>query len=147
MKNVISNIFAFLWFFGVLIWMLLLMPFVVLVYPSSLSVIIKSGFAGSTTGFAFIGVFSFFFGITLLVPAFRKCLKKLPWIYPYYILLFADIFILSIGEEILNFGYQVQNDIRHAIFIALVAVEIIVGRLIMCIYFHKKKLNGGSRNE
>lgn len=140
MKNWISNIAAGLWFFGVLIWMLLMLPITLLMLPSDISSIMDSGFGTQTIGFTFLLVFGLVFGITMLVPAFRKCFRKLPWLYPYITILMADVTILSIGIEILNYGYQVQSDARHTLFLVLMIVEIVVLRIIMCIFFHKKPM-------
>ena len=76
----------------------------------------------------------------MLVPAFRKCFRKLPWLYPYITILMADVTILSIGIELLNYGYQVQSDSRHTLFLWLMIVVIVVLRVAMCIYFHKKPM-------
>lgn len=140
MKNWISNIAAVLWFFGVLIWMLLMLPLTIIMLPTDISTIIKSGFATQTIGFIFLVIFGLIFGITMLAPAFRKCFRKLPWLYPYITVLMADVTILSIGIELLNYGYQVQSDSRHTLFLWLMIVAIVVLRVAMCIYFHKKPM-------
>ena len=120
--------------------------YVVVVNPSCLklltdiSTIIKSGFATQTIGFIFLVIFGLVFGITMLVPAFRKCFRKLPWLYPYITILMADVTILSIGIELLNYGYQVQSDSRHTLFLWLMIAVIVVLRVAMCIYFHKKPM-------
>ena len=128
MKRWISNIAAILWFFGMLIWMLLMLPITLLMLPSDITTIMESGFGTQPIGFTFLLIFGFIFGITMLVPAFRKCFYKLPWLYPY------------IGIEILNYGYQVQSDSRHTLFLVLMIAQIVVCRVAMCILFHKKPM-------
>ena len=76
----------------------------------------------------------------MFVPAFRKCFDKLPWLFPYIIILTADVTILSIGIEILNFGYQTQNDSRHTLFLVIMILQMILCRIAMCIYCHKKPI-------
>lgn len=93
-----------------------------------------------TIGFIFLVIFGLVFGITMHVPAFRKCFRKLPWLYPYITILMADVTILSIGIELLNYGYQVQSDSRHTLFLWLMIAVIVVLRVAMCIYFHKKPM-------
>ena len=99
-----------------------------------------SGFGTQPIGFTFLLVFGLVFGITMLVPAFRKCFRKLPWLYPYITILTADVAILSIGIELLNYGYQVQSDSRHTLFLVLMIVQIAVCRIAMCILCHKKPI-------
>ncbi len=140
MKNFISNIPAVLWFFFVLGWMLLLLPFTIIMLPTDISTVIESGFATQTSGYMFIAVFGLIFGMTMLVPAFRKCFRKLPWLYPYITILMADVTILSIAIDLLNYGYETQNDSRHTLFLWLMNAVIIVLRVIMCIFFHKKPM-------
>lgn len=140
MKRWISNIAAILWFFGVLIWMLLMLPITILMLPSDITSILESGFGTQPIGFTFLLMFGLIFGITMLVPAFRKCFYKLPWLYPYITILTADITILAIGIEILNYGYQVQSDSRHTIFLILMIAQIVVCRIALCIFCHKKSM-------
>lgn len=138
MKRWISNVIAILWFFGVVIWMLLLLPIVLLTLPGDINSIMESGFGTQTVGFTFLFLFGLIFGVTMLVPTFRKCFKKLPWLYSYVIILFADVAIVAIATEILNYGYSVQNDTRHTLFFALMIIQIVICRIIMCIFWHKK---------
>mgnify|MGYP003305109538 CR=1 FL=1 len=119
MKKWLSNIAAFLWFIGVLVWILLLMPIIILMLPSDISTIIKSGFGTQTIGFIFLMMIGLVVGITMLVPAFRNCFRKLPWLYPYVTILTADIAIIAIAEELLNYGYSVQSETRHTIFLII----------------------------
>ena len=140
MKRWISNIAAVLWFFGVLIWMLLMIPITLIMLPSDITSIMDSGFGTQPIGFTFLLVFGLVFGITMLVPAFRKCFRKLPWLYPYITILTADVAILSIGIELLDYGYQVQSDSRHTLFLVLMIVQIAVCRVAMCILCHKKPM-------
>ncbi len=140
MKRWISNIAAVLWFFGAVIWMLLMLFIALIMLPNDIASIINSGFGIESIGFTLLLIFSFIFGITMLVPAFRKCFRKLPWLYPYITILTANITILAIGIQILNYGYQVQSDTRHMLFFVLMIIQIIVCRLAMCIFCHKKPM-------
>lgn len=138
MKKILSNIAAIVWFFAALLWMLLIMLLCLIMIPTDISSMLKSGFGTQTAGFLFLLFFSFIYGITMLVPAFRKCFKVLPWLYPYTVILTMDIIILAVAEEILNYGYSVQNDTRHTIFFVIMIVQMVVCRLAMCLYCHKK---------
>lgn len=139
-KTWISNIAAVLWFFGVLLWALLMLPLVMMILPTDISTILKSGFSTQTIGYIFLAGFGLIFAITMLVPAFRKCFHKLPWLYPYITTLMADFTIIHIGIELLNYGYQVQSDSRHTLFLWLMISVMVVLRVVMCIYFHKKPM-------
>jgi len=138
MKNWISNIAAILWFFGVLLWALLLLPLAMMMLPTDIPIILESGFSTQTIGYVFLAGFGLIFGITMLVPAFRKCFRKLPWLYPYITTLTADVTIICIGVELLNYGYQVQSDSRHTLFLWLMIGAMVLLRITMCIYFHKR---------
>lgn len=140
MKKWISNIAAVLWFINVLIWMLLMLPIALWIIWGDINFMIDCGFGTQTSGTTFIFLFGFAFGITLLVPAFRKCFRKLPWIYPYVTILLADVTILTIASEILNYGYSLQNDKRHMLFLGLMVLQIVVCRIAMCIYCHKRPM-------
>ena len=140
LKRWISNIAAVLWFFCMLVWMVLVLPIMLSMLPEDITTIMKYGFTMQTQGFAFLWIFAFVFGITMLVPAFRKCFRVLPWLYPYITILTADFIILAIGIEILNYGYQVQSDTRHTLFFWLMIAQIVVCRIAMCIFCHKKPM-------
>lgn len=141
MMKWISNIAAVLWFFAILVWMLLLLPLCIIMIPSmDINVILRSGFGTNIVGFMMIFLIGLVFGITMLIPAFRKCFKVLPWLYTYIMVLSADVIILSIAEEILNYGFRVQNNTRHTVFKIIMFLQIIVCRLAMCWYFHKKPM-------
>ena len=140
MKRWISNIAAVLWFFGAVIWMLLMLFIALIMLPNDIASIINSGFGIESIGFTLLLIFSFIFGITMLVPGFRICFRKLPWLYPYITILSANLTIVAIGIQILNYGYQVQSDTRHMLFLVLMIVQIIVCRLAMCIFCHKKPI-------
>lgn len=140
MKEWISNIAAVLWFFGVLIWVLLMLLIALIILPGDITSIMESGFGTQSSGFTFLSLFGLISGITMLVPAFRKCFRKLPWLYPYITILTADVAILSIGIELLNYGYKVQSDARHTLFFVLMVVQIVVCRIAMCIFYHKKPM-------
>jgi hypothetical protein len=141
MKNIISNLFAVIWFFGVLIWTVLLLFFVnLMILFSDIMGMIKSGFSSSTVGFVFLFLVGFVFWITGLVPAFRKCYYKLPWLYPLSMIMTMHLVILSIAEEILAKGFQVISTPRHVAAIVIMIVQVVGCRLIMCIYLKKNPM-------
>ena len=99
MKNLISNIFAILWFFGILLETLfftILMCIGILFF--SIIGMLKSGSSLGTLGFAYLAIASFIFSITGWVPTFRKCYYKLPWLYPFSMMALMNLFNLSLAE-------------------------------------------------
>lgn len=141
MKNIIANIFAVLWFFGVLIETIFLMLVVIIgVVFGDIVTMLTSGFTGSTVGFIFLFFAGLIFSITGWVPAFRRCYYKLPWLYPLCMMLTMHLFILSIAEVILAKGFAVMNELRHTITIIIMIVQIIACRALMCWYLRKNPM-------
>lgn len=141
MKNTISNIFAFLWFFGVLLWTILFMFIVILgIFFGDIIVMLKSGFSSPPMGFVFLSLSGPVFAITGWVPAFRRCYYKLPWLYPLSIIMTMHLVILSVAETILAKGFQVINTPRHMVTIIIMIVQVMICRLVMCIYLKKNPM-------
>lgn len=140
MKRVISNIAAAFWFFYAVMCMALALPVVTIEVSKNIKTIVECGFSVQSEGVILLMIFGLIFGITMLVPAFRKCFYVLPWLYPYITILTADLMILAIGIEILNYGYQVQSDARHTFFFWLMIVQMVVCRIVLCIFCHKKTM-------
>ena len=141
MKNKIANLFAVLWFFGVVIWTLLLMVFVILgIIFGDIVVMLKTGFSSSTIGFVFLFLTGLVFGITGWVPAFRRCYYKLPWLYPLSMMLTMDLLIISIAEAILAQGFQVISAPRHMATIIIMILQVIICRAVMCVYLKKNPM-------
>lgn len=140
MKRVISNIAAAFWFFYMVFCMALALPFATIEVSKNIKTIVECGFSVQSEGTILLMIFGFVFGITMLVPAFRKCFHVLPWLYPYITILTADLAILAIGIEILNYGYQVQSDARHTFFFWLMIAQMVVCRIVLCIFCHKKPM-------
>lgn len=134
----LSNLFAIIWFFGVLLWTLFFGTiFILMIFFSDIVGMLKSGFSTSTIGFAFCFLTGLIFAITGWVPAFRKCYYKLPWLYPYSMIMTMHLFILSIAEAILAKGFSVISTPRHVAAIIIMIIQIIVCRAVMCIYLKK----------
>ena len=141
MKNIIANIFAVLWFFGVLIWTLLIMFVAILsIFFGEIVDMLKFGFSSEPIGFVFLFLFGLVFGITGWVPAFRRCYYKLPWLYPLSTIMTMDLLILSIAEAILAKGLQVSNTSRHAATIIIMILQVVICRIVMCIYLKKNPM-------
>ena len=141
MKNKIANIFAFLWFFSVLLWTLLLMFFVILgIFFVDIIVMLKSGFSTATIGFVFLFLSGLVFGITGWVPAFRRCYYKLPWLYPLSMIMTMHLLLLPIAEVILAKGFQIISTPRHVATIIIMIIQVIICRLVMCIYLKKNPM-------
>lgn len=141
MKNAISNILAVVWFFGVLLWTVLFEAIVLLmIFFSDILGMLKSGFSTSTVGLVFCFVAGLVLAITGWVPAFRRCYYKLPWLYPFSMIITMDLLIVSIAEEILAKGFSVISTPRHVVTIILMIVQIVVCRLAMCWYLKKNPM-------
>jgi len=141
MKNAISNILAILWFFGVMLGTLVMLFFFnIMIFFMDIVGPIRSGFASSTIGFAMVFVAGLVFAITGLVPVFRRCYYKLPWLYPLSMILTMDLVILSISESIIHYGYLVMNTQRHIISVIIMIIQMVVCRLAMCAYLKKKPM-------
>lgn len=141
MKNKISNIFAILWFFGVLIWtVLFLLLGNIMIFFMDIIGMLKSGFTMPTVGFLFLFLAGIVFAVTGWVPAFRKCYYKLPWLYPLSMILTMHTGILAIAETILSKGFEVISTPRHIVAIIIMIVQIIVCRALMCMYLKKKPM-------
>lgn len=141
MKNKIANVFALIWFFGVLIWTLLVMFIAILgILFGDIAVMLKSGFSSSTIGFVFLFLSGLVFGITGWVPAFRRCYYKFPWLYPLSMIMTMHLLVLSIAEAILAKGFQVISVPRHTVTIIIMILQVIICRIGMCIYLKKNPM-------
>lgn len=138
MKNFLGNLFAVLWFFGVLLGTLLFMIIAILmIFFSDIMGMIQSGFSSTTIGFAFCIFAGIIWAITGWVPAFRRCYYKLPWLYPLSMILTMHLFILSIAEVILAKGYETMNPTNHVIALIIMVIQVVACRIAMCVYLKK----------
>lgn len=140
LKNALSNLVAILWFIGMVFPLILCLCFIPLGLFMDIDTIRTSGFSTTNIGFLMFGAFGLMLSITMMVPWFRKCFKKLPWLYSYVIMFMADILIITIGIAILNYGYEVQSEARHTLFYILMLAQMIICRLAMCVYLKFKPL-------
>lgn len=149
LKSALGSAVAVIYFIAVMWWLLLLLLLVPIMSFSDIKAIRDSGFSTSNVSLTFIGVFGFLIGLSLLIPPCRKMYHKLPWLFPYVKILFIDVIIMGIAITILNFGYEVQSNLRHNTFFVFMVAQIIICRILMCIYFSRNKAYhiGGSANE
>lgn len=140
LKNLLADFAAIIYFLAVMMWVLLLLALVPIIIFSDISIIFKSGFATSNTGTAFIGLFGLAIGISMLIPAFRRMYYKLPWMFPFVKIMYLNVIIMSVAVMLLNYGYEVQSPSRHKLFVIIMICQIIVSRILMCIYFYKRKV-------
>ena len=113
---------------------------ILMILFSDIIVMLESGFSTYTIGFVILMLAGLIFGLTGLIPAFRRCYYKLPWLYPLSIIMIMHLAILSIAETILATGYSVISTPRHIAAIIIMIVQIIVCRAIMCIYLKKNPM-------
>ena len=138
MSDKIANIIAVLWFFGVLIWALLFGVFALIMIPcSDIAGMLSSGYSRSTEGLIFCFALGSIFAVTGLIPAFRKAYYKLPWLYPFSMMLLMNLFILSIAETIIAKGYAIDSTFHHVMAIIVMSIQIIACRIAMCKYLKK----------
>jgi hypothetical protein len=135
MKNFFGNVAASIYCITVILPLSLILWFIPIGILMEINSIVKSGFSGQNAGFTFLGIFGLMFGISMLVPTFRRIYKKLPWLYVYIQVFMMDILILAVGSYILNIGFEVQNQARHTMFFWLMIATLIISRLIMCSYY------------
>ena len=95
---------------------------------------VRTGFAGTTAGFAIFGTLSFVVMITGFVPVFRRCYYKFPWLYPFTTILMMNLFIAALAEFILGQGFSVTGSPRYEITICLMIIMVIICRFVMCFY-------------
>lgn len=136
--KILSNLLAIIWFFGVLLWTVLFGTIgILMVFLEDIVGMLKDGFAKPPMGFVFCFFAGLIFAVTGWVPAFRKCYYKLPWLYPYSMMMMMHLFILSIAESILAKGFSVISTPRHVAAIMIMVIQIIACRAAMCIYLKK----------
>lgn len=141
MSDKIANIIAALWFFGVLIWALLFGVFALIMIPFyDIAEMISSGYPKSTEGLIFCFLLGIIFSLTGLVPVLRKAYYKLPWLYPFTMMLFMDLFILSIAEMILAKGFAIDSRFHHVMAIIVMSIQIIACRIAMSKYLKRYPL-------
>ena len=143
MKKIICGIY-FATFMLLIIVMMVLYP---IMAPNLIRMIRTSGFGGPNDMYM-LSVFGLIIGLSLLIPVLRQMYYWFPWLFPFVKIFFVNCAILIVGTTILNFGYQVQNPTRHTTFFILMICFMVIGRVLMCFYFHKKNVEyvgGGGR--
>ena len=138
LKSLLGSMGAVLYFVFLMSFVILLLVFYPIMFPSEVSSIRDSGFAGPNNATSFIGVCGLIIGLSTLIPPLRKMYYAFPWLYSFVKIFFVNLIILCIGITILNYGYQTVNEARHTLFFTLMIIQIIVSRIAMCIYFKIK---------
>ena len=137
-RFVLNSCLAVLFFFFVMTWLMLLLIFVPILILWEIYTVRTSGVSVTNDHLAFAGTAAFMIGISLVIPAFRLIYRALPWLFAYVKMFFLNLIILSVALLILNYGYEVQNSDRHKLFFILMIVQIVVCRLAMSVYFHRR---------
>ena len=138
MKKMLSNIITTIWFWWIMLGTLILGVVMILgILFSDILVMLKSGFSTSIIGYIVLAILGLIFAITGWVPVFRKCYYKYPWLYPFIVVMMMHLAILSIAEIILATGFSVISTPRHIATIIIMVIQVIVCRLIMCLYLKK----------
>jgi len=139
-KNFLANVTAVTYFIAIMLATILLLIFAPVMLLGDIRTIQESGFASSNAGLAFIGGLGLFIGISLIFPAFRRMYYKLPWLFPLVKIFYVNVVITAIANMIMNYGYEVQDETRHVTFFALAIIEIVIGRILMNLWFNKRKV-------
>lgn len=105
----------------------------------SAGVIISSGFS-NTSVMMIVGACTLFIAPSFLIPGLRRMYYRLPWLEPLIVFIVTDSMILCTGYEILNFGYQVVDPGRHALFAILAIAWLIAARIIQCFILKKRPI-------
>ena len=149
MKKFLSAFPSVLYFVAVMWWVVLLLLITPFMLIGDIGTVHESGFSSNNIGLSFMGIFGLLIGVSLLIPAFRRMYYKLPWLFPFVKIFLVNVVILTIAELVLNYGYEVRNDARHMLFFILTLGVIVIGRVIMSVYFSRKKVEyiGGGKDE
>lgn len=128
---------------------IILIPITILLLCDEIKDIISTEASKNNIGFLFIILICFIFSLPMLVPKFRMIFKKLPWLYAYIIIALLDMFLISTGILIINYGYEVKNPDRYFTYLVLMAAWMVVGRLGICLYYKAKpmKYEGDENDE
>lgn len=139
--RIIGNIAATAWFFVIMIWTVLMHIFVnIMILFADILGPIKSGYGTTTVGFAFLFMVGIVYAITGLVPAFRKCYYKFPWLYPTTVILSMQLLILSIAELIISKGYSTMSTPTHVISVIIMIIQVVACRAVMCWYLDRNPM-------
>jgi hypothetical protein len=139
-KKVLLALPSVIYFAVVMTWAMYWLIVVQFALVDSIKTVRRSGFATTNYGIPFLSMFGLAIGISLLIPILRKMYYKLPWLFAYVKIFYTNVIILSIALVILNYGYEVQNETRHTVFFILAICAIVIGRVLMSLYFHKKNV-------
>ena len=139
MIRLISNLIAIVWFLGVFIWMILILIFSqLMIVFSEIIPMALSGFAHTNNvGFAITSFAGFIMAITGWVPVFRKCYYKLPWLYPFCVMLLVNGLIVALAELIMVEGLSVTSTFRHIVVVIIMFTQVLGCRYLMSLYFSK----------
>ena len=138
LKKLLGSMAIALYYFYFMLIVILLLIIYPIMFPSEVSSIINSGFAGPNNSIIFIGICGLFIGLSMIIPPLRKTYYVMPWLYSFVKIFYINLIVLCVGVSILNYGYQTVNETRHALFFALMIFQIIVSRIAMCFYFNIK---------
>lgn len=138
LKSLLGSMAAAVYFIFPMALVILMLLFTPLMFPTDVSAITASGFAGPNTAISITGVCGLSIGLSLIIPSLRQMYRALPWLYPFIKIFFIDLLILNTGITILNYGYQIHSEARHTLFYILMIIQIVVCRIAMCIYFKRR---------
>lgn len=146
--SILGNAAAILYFLFVMWWVIFMLIFLPIVLMADIGIVRSSGYSIASPGATYIGMLGLFIGLSLLIPAFRKMYYKLPWMFPLVKISFLNLIIMSIADMLLNYGYEVQSPARQDLFFVIMICQIVISRVLMCVYFNKKKVQfiGGNAN-
>jgi hypothetical protein len=144
----VSKFLVVAYFIVLMLPVIILIPFIIFGLYGDMKYIIYNEISKENIGFIFIMLICLLFSFPMLIPYFRFIFKKLPWLYAYITLALLDIFLISIGISILNYGYEIKNANRHFLFFIFMIAWMVIGRLSICLYYKFKpiKYEGDENN-
>jgi|GEM_PF-6871459 hypothetical protein len=143
--KLLSVIISALWYIVTGLFLMLGAPIIVIMQIASVITLMTTGYSSSFVGIAGPFILAFFIGITMLVPLFRKEFYRLPWFYPFCMVLLMDSVFLGAAEEVLYNGYASIGKVSHQVYIIIAIIVLLIGRVVISLIEWKKtfRIAGG----
>ena len=139
--DIIADIIAIIWFIGVMLITLFFEMFMIFgVLFFDIIPMLKNGMPTTAIGFLVCFLVGIVYFVTGIIPVFRRCYYRFPWLYPLCMITTLHLYLLSIAELILAKGFSVLSTPRHVLTIVIMIVFVVAFRVVMCIYLKKRPL-------
>jgi len=131
---------AVLYFLFIMWWVLLALLLFPLFFVMDVLQLREVGYLISGDMKAVISMLALFVGASLLLPGVKRMYYAIPWLFPLVKILCLNALILVAAMMTLSYGYEVQERVSKNIFFAIMIVQILISRLLMSYYLHKKPI-------